>query len=113
MQLEAYIRRFIDYHMTRELMQSGRSADCHPTYTIDGRRRRVSGLPRTPVAGGQPLIAYADFTDYHLIVCRRDNWREVFSAFFQREENVWESFQRLHLIRLDTMHARPITQDDE
>ena len=64
-------------------------------------------------APSRPLIAYADFTDYVLIICKRDNWEQVFSPFFHRPENVRESFQRLHPIRLDTMHARPITQDDE
>ncbi len=34
-------------------------------------------------------------------------------VFFVRTESVRESLQRLYLIRLDTMHARPITQDDE
>jgi hypothetical protein len=59
------------------------------------------------------LVEYADFTDYVPVICRADNWREVFSPFFNRPENVRESFQRLHPIRLDTMHARLITQDDE
>jgi hypothetical protein len=54
-----------------------------------------------------------DFTDYELIICKRDNWREVFGVFFDRPENVRESFQRLYPIRLDTMHARPITHDDQ
>jgi hypothetical protein len=61
----------------------------------------------------RPLIAYADFTDYERVICKGDNWRELFGAFFQRPETVRESFQRLYPIRLDTMHARPITQDDE
>ena len=60
-----------------------------------------------------PLLAYADFTDYELIICRADNWREVFSQTFKRPESVRESFQRLYPIRICTMHARPITQDDE
>ena len=60
-----------------------------------------------------PLIAYADFTDYVLVICKADNWREVFEGHFDRPESVRESFQRLHPIRLDTMHARPIGQDDE
>jgi hypothetical protein len=41
-----------------------------------------------------------------------DNWREVFSALFGRQEDVRESLQRLYPIRLSTMHARLITQDD-
>ena len=64
-------------------------------------------------ASERPLIAYADFTDYMRVICRRDNWRDVFAIFFGREESVRESFQRLYPIRLDTMHARVITQDDE
>lgn len=66
-------------------------------------------------AGGQeyPLIAYADFTDYVEVICRRDNWREIFERYFERPESVRESFQRLYPIRICTMHARAITQDDE
>jgi hypothetical protein len=60
-----------------------------------------------------PLIAYADFTDYAQVICRRDNWREVFMKYFERPESVRESFQRLYSIRVDTMHARLITPDDE
>lgn len=33
--------------------------------------------------------------------------------YFERQESVRESFQRLYPVRNDTMHARPITQDDE
>jgi len=60
-----------------------------------------------------PVIFYADFTDYELVICKRDNWREVFAARFERPESVRESLQRLYPIRMCTMHARAITQDDE
>ena len=63
--------------------------------------------------GEDALIAYADFTDYELVICKQDNWKSVFKPFFGRKEDVRESFQRLYPVRLDTMHARPITQDDE
>jgi hypothetical protein len=59
------------------------------------------------------LIEYADFTDYAALICRGDNWREVFQLCFVRPESVRESFQRLHPIRLDIAHSRLITQDDE
>ena len=62
--------------------------------------------------GEDALIAYADFTDYVQVICKRDNWRVVFAPIFGRKEDVVESFQRLHQVRLDTMHARQITQDD-
>jgi hypothetical protein len=60
-----------------------------------------------------PLIWYADFTDYEPIITRADNWKAIFVHFFQRAEHVRESLQRLYLPRLATMHARPLTQDDE
>jgi hypothetical protein len=37
----------------------------------------------------------------------------VFAPVFRRAESVRESFQRLYPIRLCTMHARIVTQDDE
>ena len=60
-----------------------------------------------------PLIAYADFTDYVTIITRNDNWQELFAPAFQNKSSVQESFRRLYPIRLATMHARPITHDDE
>lgn len=61
----------------------------------------------------QPLIDYADFTDYKAIIERKDNWSIVFKPVFGRPEDVRESFQRLFPVRIATMHARFITQDDE
>lgn len=65
---------------------------------------------------GQPelaLIEYADFADYRMIIEKSDNWDNVFKHFFNRKQDVVESFNRLHLIRIATMHARIITNDDE
>jgi len=61
----------------------------------------------------RPLIAFADFTDYVPVLTRKDNWEAVFKPVFRRTEFVTESFQRLYPIRVCTMHARLITQDDE
>jgi hypothetical protein len=47
------------------------------------------------------------------IITKRDNWEDIFKPFFGRAESVMESFQRLYPIRICTMHARLITQDDE
>lgn len=60
-----------------------------------------------------PLIDYADFSDYKMIIEKRDNWDRVFKYIFGRSEDVRESFQRLFPIRIATMHARLITNDDE
>jgi hypothetical protein len=60
-----------------------------------------------------PLIAYADFTDYIQIIEQKNNWTYAFASVFLRLELVRESFQRLYPIRIETMHARLIMQDDE
>jgi HEPN superfamily Swt1-like protein len=111
LRLERLLRKFIDEEMTR-------------TFGTDWPKHRLpNGLydqwhekkRKAEQAGAEerPLIEYADFTDYVPVICKADNWREVFGPFFNRPESVRESFQRLHPIRLDTMHARLITQDDE
>ena len=85
-------------------------------------RQRIPGEMRTKWLDKQRLdtdsqswstIAYADFTDYITIIARNDNWQDLFEAVFINKSSVQESFQRLYPIRLATMHARTITQDDE
>ena len=58
------------------------------------------------------LIHYADFTDYRLLVTRRDNWKDIFTAVFRDEEELRVSFRRIETIRVITMHGRPITKGD-
>jgi hypothetical protein len=111
LRLETQLRRFIDERMTRAF-----GADWVKHRLPNGLYEEWQEKKRkAKEAGGRewPLIAYADFRDYERVMCRSDNWREIFAAFFGRPERVRESFQRLYPIRLDTMHARPITQDDE
>src|SRR5205809_3457952 len=48
----------------------------------------------------RPLIAFADFTDYVPLICKKDNW-PAFKPYFQRRENVTESLQRLYPLRND------------
>jgi hypothetical protein len=107
--LETQIRKFIDVRMTG-------------AYGTDWPRRQLpNGLyekwvdkkTRAENAGRptQPLICYADFTDYELVICKRDNWK-LFQAAFRDQANVRESLQRLYLPRIETMHARPLMQDD-
>ena len=108
---ESHMRRFVDVEMTRVF---GPDWPRHqlPKGLYDRWQEKKSAAVGTG-AQGHALIAYADFTDYAAVIMRKDNWRQVFSAYFDRGEDVRESFQRLHPIRLDTMHARPVGQDDE
>lgn len=111
LRLESKLREFIDILMTEAF---GKDWPMHQLpnglYDVWIEKRKAAEK-----AGRQsfPLISYADFTDYERIICKKDNWRHVFSSYFFRVEDVRESLNRLHPIRLDTMHARPINQDDQ
>lgn len=109
--LERSLRKFIDTQMTKAF-----GADWPKHRLPNGMFEKWRDKRQTTEQAGaedRPLVEYADFTDYEPLICRRDNWREVFGAFFNRQESLRESLQRLYPIRLDTMHARLITQDDE
>ena len=106
---ESRIRRFIDRHMKAQFGPNWithRVPDDMRTRWRD-RQRQDSSTQKWP------LIAYADFADYTVIIIKRDNWRDLFKEFFINKSYVEESFRRLRPIRLATMHARLITQDDE
>ena len=105
---ETQVRKFIDEEMTAAF---GPGWEKH---RVSGGKHKEWRQKRTNNKGdsGQALITYADFTDYLPIIVRNDNWDEVFETTFGRKESVQESFQRLYPVRLDTMHARLITQED-
>jgi hypothetical protein len=107
---ESHLRRFIDREMTRAF------GSAWVKHQIPGEMRRGWEERRDQETAHSnathPLICYADFTDYVNIICRRDNWKKVFEPFFQRADSMQESFRRLFPIRLCTMHARPLTNDD-
>jgi hypothetical protein len=111
LRVERLLRKFIDRHLTRAF---GTDWPKHrlPNGIYDAWHEKKRKAEEAG-AEARPLIEYSDFTDYALILCRKDNWRQVFQAFFKREESVRETFQRLHPVRLDVAHARLITQDDE
>lgn len=111
LRLETQLRQFIDAQMMRaygtDWPKHRVPKDVYDKWQEKKRQAEKIG------ARTWPIIAYADFTDYERVICKKDNWKEVFVGFFVRPENVRETFQRLYPVRLDTMHARPITQDDE
>ena len=108
---ETQLRRFIDERMKAAFGENWIKphvpSEIRKNWLEKWQRARDSGRPEWP------LIAYADFTDYLPIITRRDNWEKVFKPVFKRSIFVQESFQRLYPIRICTMHAQPITQDDK
>jgi hypothetical protein len=108
---ERQLRVFIDRLMTAEF-----GAEWTKRQTPSGMLDSWKNAKETAMARGgedEPLIAYADFTDYIKIIERSDNWKRVFAAVFNRRESVQESFFRLFPIRISVAHARIITLDDE
>ena len=106
---ETQLRSFIDRVMTQEI-GTGWIKQRLPN---EIREQWVERQQKDTGETTWPLIAYADFSDYATIICRNDNWREVFAKVFKNKASTQESLHRLYPIRLCTMHARVITQDDE
>ena len=81
----------------------------------DKLRQEWESKRRDAVSKGQeaqPLLWYADFTDYIDIIVQGNNWREIFKPVFLNETDIRASFQRLHPIRNATMHIRLVTEED-
>jgi len=108
---ERRLRAFIDRMMTAEFGVDWIKHQTPPGMLDSWKNAKQAALAR----GGEdePLIAYADFTDYIKIIERNDNWKRVFAPIFNRRESVQESFFRLFPIRISVAHARIITLDDE
>jgi hypothetical protein len=109
--LETSIREFID-----EAMAATFGPDWFDHQMPNGLKEKWVEKQDKARANGepeQPLINFADFTDYVLIIQKRDNWSKVFEATFRRVEDIRESFYRLSPIRIVAMHSRIVTLDDE
>jgi hypothetical protein len=108
---EIVLRHFIDKRMVAAFgpvwIKQRIPGDMQNNWQKKKESAREAGEPE------RPLIEYADFTDYTTIIVKNDNWKAIFQPFFKRKNLVEESFQRLYPIRICTMHARIITQDDE
>lgn len=107
---ESRLRAFVDQTMRQVFGENWIKHQVQGEVVNKWRER----LARDQQAGNviQPLLHYADFSEYVEIICRSDNWRSAFSPFFVRKESVRESFTRLFPVRNSTMHARPLTQED-
>lgn len=109
--LELHVRNFI----TAQLRSSVGPKWVKQRVPGDMRKKWVEKRDKA-VAAGEPerdIIHYADFSDYRILIERTDNWNDVFQPVFGRKDDIRESWQRLFPIRIATMHARLISQDDE
>lgn len=107
---EVKVRRFIDRRMREEFGDQWALRQVPEDMREGWQRKRATAAQHED--GERPLIDYADFADYKTIIEKKDNWTRVFKAIFNRPEDIRESFLRLFPVRIATMHARAITQDD-
>jgi hypothetical protein len=107
---ESLIRQFIDAQMTAAFGSSWQKQRVPGEIYIGWKEKRQKS--KDSGQGDHPLIAFADFTDYEPIISRGDNWTNLFAPIFNNKDSVRESLQRLYPIRLATMHARPVGQED-
>ena len=107
---ERLLRQFIDKEMTVQYGPNWPRKQLAPKIFEEW----VSKKQKAENNGAQlSYIDVADFTDYEMIICKKDHWRDVFEGRFKRKESVRESLQRLQPIRITTMHARIVTKEDE
>ena len=108
---ESQVRNFIDSHMKPIFGENWPKHRTTGEIYKKWRDRRDEAQNNGEKA--YPLIAYADFADYEVIVTRKDNWEKIFKSYFKDKIFIQVSFRRLYPIRNCTMHSRPITHDDE
>lgn len=111
LRFERNVRRFIDAAMKAEFGDDWLRRQLPDGMFEAWKEKKAIALAKREAE--QPLIAYADFTDYIRIIERKDNWARVFKAIFKRQTDIQESFVRLFPVRICTMHARLITLEDE
>ncbi len=56
------------------------------------------------------LIYYADFMEMAEIVSNKELWESTFKAVFRHKERFRLAIQRLHGLRIQSSHSRPLTR---
>lgn len=105
--VEAHLRHFVDCTLTRSF-----GSDWIRTHVPADRRTAWELRRSASIAKGNPaftLIHYADFQDLLDIVVRKDLWRDFFGAVFGPKPLFEATMTRLHAIRVEVAHARPLT----
>ena len=83
LRLETNLRQFIDSQMTRAFGAEW------PKYRLPNglyeEWLRKQQEAEKESRGNWPLVAFADFSDYERVICKKDNWREVFGVICKKD----------------------------
>lgn len=102
--IEVQLRLFIEISLVAVAGASWLKHRVPGSVRLRWEQRRDEARDRGEVV--QPLIAYADFTDYVDVIIEKRNWDDAFQPIFRRKTFVQESFERLKPNRNITMHIR-------
>lgn len=105
--VEGHLRHFVDSALTARSGSGWPTTFVHADKLAEWRRRQAASVSK-----GYPELApiyYADFQDLLDIIKRKDLWGEVFGAVFGPRPLFEATMTRLHSIRIELAHARPLT----
>ncbi|MCV6574658.1 MAG: Swt1 family HEPN domain-containing protein [Cohaesibacter sp.] len=60
-----------------------------------------------------PLIYYAELMHLSDVICRKDNWEQIFHRFFYTQDDFQVSLRRLNSVRRAIAHYRPLVRADQ
>lgn len=107
MAVEAHLRHFVNEALTARSGPDWTTTLVHRDKVTEWRRRQAASVSK-----GNPALApiyYADFQDLLDIIKRKDLWGEIFGTVFGSRPLFEATMTRLHAIRLELAHARPLT----
>lgn len=108
---EIRMRAFIEETLAMQFGPKWMQTQVPPAIIALWQEKKAKALKK-----GEPdraLIEYADFNDYWPIIIKKDNWNKVFGMVFQRQQDIHETLHRLQPVRIQAMHARILTLDEE
>lgn len=107
---EIQIRRFIEREMLKAVgekwIKQRVPEAMRKQWLKKNEVRQAKGAPPLP------LFDNSDFGHYVDIICRTDNWDDVFKPCFHRQETVKEFFNQVFPVRNAVSHGALIVQDD-
>jgi hypothetical protein len=108
--IERHVRNLVDGLMTkmfgRNWIKTHLSRKLRESWVLKQEKAVQHGQPK------QPLIEYADFTEYEQIITGEAAWLAGFGAMFVYKEEVKVVFQRLAPARIAVMHSRDLVHED-
>ncbi|MCG2583910.1 Swt1 family HEPN domain-containing protein [Massilia sp. TS11] len=109
--LELELRAFIEREMRRVFGANWMKTHLSQKLILGWKEKaeiEAKNLGRPPA----PLMDYADFTEYEVIITGNAAWEKVFKRHFRVKEDVKAAFYRLRPLRVATAHHRILLNEE-